>query len=86
VPRPPTAHNKVARELKTEPAAGHARCYFEEVGHDAFVEALDAFGFDDLPDSAADGAVLVTHARHCVDLEAAAEDIKWIRARLRYSS
>ena len=69
------SNEEIAREFETEPAARHARRHFEEIGNDAFVQAHDAFLADDDGDGVPDGLVLVAHAGHGVDLEAAAEDV-----------
>lgn len=68
-------HDEVPGHLETQPRAGHRRRDLEQVRTDAFVQALETFLGDDDADGVEDALVLVAHARHGVDLEAAAEDV-----------
>lgn len=66
---------EVARHLVAKPAAGHARRDFEQIRHNAFVKSAEPFLGDDDGDGVPDRFVLVAHAGHGVDLEAAAENV-----------
>ena len=69
------SHEKVPRHLEAEPAAGHARRDFQEVWSDALVQTSIALVLSDDSDRVKDGFVLVSHARHGVDLEPSAKNI-----------
>lgn len=65
----------VSGQLEAEERAGHRWGDLEQVRADALVQALEAFLRYDHADGVEDALILIAHARHGVDLEAAAEDI-----------
>jgi hypothetical protein len=71
----PEAEEVVSRHLEAEPGASHRRSDLEEIRGDAFVETANAFLGCDHADGVENTLVLVAHAGHGVNLEAAAEDV-----------
>lgn len=67
--RVPRAHQHVPRHFEAEPATRHAWCDFEQIRHNALVQALDALCHDDLLYCIANTCIFIAHAAHRVDLK-----------------
>jgi hypothetical protein len=76
------AHEVISCHLEAEPRASHGRSDLEQVWADTLVQTTNAFLRGDHADGVEDALVLVAHAGHCVDLEAAAEDVATIWCQL----
>lgn len=81
-------HEEISRYLVTQPAACHTGGHFEQIRHDTFVQASNAFLGQYHRDSVPDRFVLVPYSGHGVDLEPPPEDVtvndhvKWMDGRM----
>lgn len=66
---------EVSRHFEAKPAAGHAWCDFQKIWYNAFVHAPNTFLGDDHSDGVEYSFVLVSHARHGVNLKATSKHI-----------
>lgn len=68
-------YQEVTCRLEAIPTGRHAGSDFQEVRNEAFVETEEALLAYNGRDCTPDRAVLITHSRHRVDLEAATKHV-----------